>query len=101
MLVEGGAADVTYTRGVNGLPASWLKASLRDAGKPCLKEAAMAKLFASETAEKICSAAIQTLGGYGYVSDFPVERIYRDVRVCQIYEGTSDIQKILIGRALA
>jgi alkylation response protein AidB-like acyl-CoA dehydrogenase len=78
----------------------WHAASLRDAGKPCLTEAAMAKLFASETAEKVCSAAIQTLGGYGYVSDFPVERIYRDVRVCQIYEGTSDVQKILIQRAL-
>jgi len=62
---------------------------------------AMAKLFASETAEAICSAAIQTLGGYGVVSDFPVERIYRDVRVCQIYEGTSDVQKIIIQRALA
>jgi butyryl-CoA dehydrogenase len=76
-------------------------ASLKDAGVPCLKEAAMAKLFASEMAEKVCSAAIQVFGGYGYVSDFPVERIYRDVRVCQIYEGTSDVQKILIGRALA
>ena len=79
----------------------WHAASLRDAGLPCLKEAAMAKLFASEMAEKVCSAAIQTLGGYGYVSDFPLERIYRDVRVCQIYEGTSDIQKLLIQRALA
>ena len=76
-------------------------ASLRDAGLPCLKEAAMAKLFASETAEQVCSVAIQTLGGYGVVSDFPVERIYRDVRVCQIYEGTSDVQKIIIQRALA
>jgi butyryl-CoA dehydrogenase len=75
-------------------------ASLRDAGQPCLKEAAMAKLFASEMAEKVCSDAIQVLGGYGYVSDFPVERIYRDVRVCQIYEGTSDVQKIIIQRAL-
>jgi butyryl-CoA dehydrogenase len=79
----------------------WHAASLRDAGKPCLKEAAMAKLFASEMAEAVCSAAIQTLGGYGYVNDFPVERIWRDVRVCQIYEGTSDVQKILIQRALA
>jgi len=79
----------------------WHAASLRDAGRPCLKEAAMAKLFASEVAEKVCSAAIQTLGGYGYVTDFPVERIYRDVRVCQIYEGTSDVQKIIIQRALA
>ena len=79
----------------------WHAASLRDAGRPCLKEAAMAKLFASEMAEEVCSAAIQTLGGYGYVSDFPVERIYRDVRVCQIYEGTSDVQKIIIQRALA
>ena len=76
-------------------------ASLKDAGLPCLKEAAMGKLFASEMAERVCSDAIQTLGGYGYVSDFPVERIWRDVRVCQIYEGTSDVQKILIGRALA
>ena len=76
-------------------------ASMKDAGLPCLKEAAMAKLFASEMAEKVCSDAIQIHGGYGYVTDFPVERIYRDVRVCQIYEGTSDIQKILIGRALA
>ena len=79
----------------------WHAASLRDAGRPCLKEAAMAKLFASEMAEQVCSVAIQTLGGYGYVSDFPVERIYRDVRVCQIYEGTSDVQKIIIQRALA
>ena len=79
----------------------WHAASLRDAGQPCLKEAAMAKLFASEMAERVCSAAIQTLGGYGVVNDFPVERIYRDVRVCQIYEGTSDVQKILIQRALA
>ena len=79
----------------------WHAASLKDAGLPCLKEAAMAKLMASEMAEKVCSGAIQVLGGYGYVSDFPVERIYRDVRVCQIYEGTSEVQKILIGRALA
>jgi alkylation response protein AidB-like acyl-CoA dehydrogenase len=79
----------------------WHAAALKDAGRPCLKEAAMAKLFASELAEKVCSAAIQIHGGYGYVNDFPVERIYRDVRVCQIYEGTSDVQKILIGRALA
>ncbi|GAA4033059.1 acyl-CoA dehydrogenase family protein [Actimicrobium antarcticum] len=79
----------------------WHAASLKDAGVPCLKEAAMAKLFASEMAERVCSDAIQIHGGYGYVTDFPVERIYRDVRVCQIYEGTSDIQKILIGRALA
>ena len=79
----------------------WHAAALRDAGRPCLKEAAMAKLVASEMAEQVCSAALQTLGGYGYVSDFPVERIYRDVRVCQIYEGTSDVQKIIIQRALA
>jgi hypothetical protein len=78
----------------------WHAAALRDAGRPCLKEAAMAKLFASEMAEQVCSAALQTLGGYGYVADFPVERIYRDVRVCQIYEGSSDVQKILIQRAL-
>jgi alkylation response protein AidB-like acyl-CoA dehydrogenase len=79
----------------------WHAAALKDAGQPCLKEAAMAKLFASEMAERVCSAAIQVFGGYGYVSDFPVERIYRDVRVTQIYEGTSEVQKILIGRALA
>lgn len=79
----------------------WHAASLKDAGRACLKEAAMAKLNASEMAERVCSDAIQVFGGYGYVSDFPVERIYRDVRVCQIYEGTSDIQKILIARALA
>ena len=76
-------------------------AALRDAARPCLKEACMAKLFASETAEEICSAALQTLGGYGYLSDFPVERIARDVRVCQIYEGTSDIQRLVISRALS
>jgi butyryl-CoA dehydrogenase len=79
----------------------WHAASLRDAEEPCLKEASMAKVFASEMAERVCSAAIQVHGGYGYVSDFPVERIYRDVRVCQIYEGTSDIQRMVIGRALA
>ena len=79
----------------------WHAACLKDAGRPCLKEAAMAKLMASEMAEAVCSGAIQVLGGYGYLSDFPVERIYRDVRVCQIYEGTSEVQKILIGRALA
>jgi hypothetical protein len=79
----------------------WHAAALKDAGRPCLKEAAMAKLLASEMAERVCSDAIQVHGGYGYVSDFPVERIYRDVRVCQIYEGTSEVQKILIGRALA
>jgi butyryl-CoA dehydrogenase len=75
-------------------------AALRDAGKPCLKEASMAKLFASESAEGVCSDAIQIHGGYGYVADFPVERIWRDVRVCKIYEGASDIQRMVIGRAL-
>ncbi len=75
-------------------------AALREAGRPALTEASMAKLFASEMAEKVCSAAIQTLGGYGYLKDFPVERIYRDVRVCQIYEGTSDIQRLVIARSL-
>ena len=78
----------------------WHAAALRDAGEPCLKEASMAKLFATEMAERVCSAAIQVHGGYGYVTDFPVERIYRDVRVCQIYEGTSDIQRLVIGRRL-
>lgn len=76
-------------------------AGLRDAGRACLKEASMAKLFASEMAERVCSDAIQIHGGYGYLADFPVERIYRDVRVCQIYEGTSDIQRLVIARALA
>ncbi|MBP7942911.1 MAG: acyl-CoA dehydrogenase [Polynucleobacter sp.] len=79
----------------------WRAAILKDAGKPCLTEASMAKLFASEVAEKVCTDAIQIHGGYGYVSDFPVERIYRDMRVCQIYEGASDIQRLVIGRALA
>lgn len=76
-------------------------ASLKDAGRPCLKESSMAKLFASEMAERVCSDAIQVHGGYGYLNDYPVERIYRDVRVCQIYEGTSDIQRMVIGRAIA
>jgi alkylation response protein AidB-like acyl-CoA dehydrogenase len=75
-------------------------AALRDSGQSCLKEASMAKLFASEIAEKVCSDAIQIHGGYGYLEDFPVERIYRDVRVCQIYEGTSDIQRMVIARSL-
>ena len=79
----------------------WHAAALRDAGRPCLKEASMAKLFASEMAEQVCSDAIQIHGGYGYLNDFPVERIYRDVRVCQIYEGASDIQRMLIGRTVA
>lgn len=78
----------------------WHAASLRDAGRPCLKEASMAKLFASEMAERVCSDAIQIHGGYGVTADFPVERIYRDVRVCQIYEGASEIQKLVIGRAV-
>jgi butyryl-CoA dehydrogenase len=79
----------------------WHAASLKDGGRPCLTEASMAKLFASEIAERICSDAIQVHGGYGYTSDFPVERIYRDVRVAQIYEGASDIQRLVIGRAIA
>ena len=76
-------------------------ASLKDANLPCLKEASMAKLFASTMAERVCSDAIQIHGGYGYVSDFPVERIYRDVRVSQIYEGASDIQRLVIAREVA
>lgn len=75
-------------------------ARLREAGLPCLVEASQAKLFASEMAEQVCSAAIQILGGYGYLADYPVERIYRDVRVCQIYEGTSDVQRMVIARSL-
>ncbi len=76
-------------------------AQLRDNNLPCLKEACMAKLFASEIAEKVCSEAIQILGGYGYLRDYPVERIYRDVRIAQIYEGTSEVQRMVIGRAIA
>jgi alkylation response protein AidB-like acyl-CoA dehydrogenase len=75
-------------------------AQLKESGEPCLTEASMAKLFASEMAEKVCSDAIQVHGGYGYMSDYPVERIYRDVRICQIYEGTSDVQRIVIARTL-
>ncbi|API59727.1 acyl-CoA dehydrogenase [Tardibacter chloracetimidivorans] len=75
-------------------------ASIKDAGLPCLTEASMAKLVASETAEAVCSGAIQTLGGYGYLEEFGLAKIYRDVRVCQIYEGTSDIQRLVIARAL-
>jgi len=75
-------------------------AALKEAGEPCLSEASMAKLFASEMAEVVCSAALQIHGGYGYMSDYPVERIYRDVRICQIYEGTSDVQKMVIARNL-
>ena len=75
-------------------------ASLKEAGEPCLSEASMAKLFASEMAERVCSDAIQIHGGYGYMADYPVERIYRDVRICQIYEGTSDVQRMVIARGL-
>src|SRR3954462_5731354 len=75
-------------------------ARLRDEGKPCIREASMAKLFASEMAERVCSDAIQIHGGYGYVTDFPVERLWRDVRVTQIYEGANDIQRMVIGRTL-
>jgi alkylation response protein AidB-like acyl-CoA dehydrogenase len=75
-------------------------ACLKDAGLPCLKEASMAKLVASETAEAVCSGAMQTLGGYGYLEEFGIAKLYRDVRVCQIYEGTSDIQRMVIARAL-
>jgi butyryl-CoA dehydrogenase len=77
-----------------------LAAGKKDAGTPCLQEASMAKLFASEMAERVCSAAIQIMGGYGYLRDYPVERIYRDVRICQIYEGTSEIQRLVIARDL-
>jgi butyryl-CoA dehydrogenase len=80
---------------------TWRAAQLKDAGRPCLTEASMAKMFASEAAEKIASDAIQIHGGVGYTSDFPVERIYRDVRVCQIYEGANDIQRLVIGRSIA
>ncbi len=78
----------------------WHAAALRSAGQKCLKEASMAKLFATDMAEAVCSDAIQTLGGYGYLKDFPVERIYRGVRGARIYEGTNDIQKLVIARDL-
>lgn len=78
----------------------WHAASLREAGIPCISQASMAKLFASEIAERVCSDAIQIHGGYGYMSDYPVERIYRDARICQIYEGTSDVQRMVIARNL-
>mgnify|MGYP000588430417 CR=1 FL=1 len=95
------AGQVAFPGGaVDNTDATLIAAALREAGQPCLTEASMAKLFASEMAEKVCSDALQTLGGYGYLSDFPLERIYRDVRVCQIYEGTSDIQRMVIARNL-
>ena len=75
-------------------------ARLKEAGQSCLTEASMAKLFASEMAERVCSNALQVFGGYGYLKDFPIERICRDARVCQIYEGTSDIQRLVIARSL-
>jgi len=75
-------------------------ARLRTAGQPCLSEASQAKLFASEMAEEVCSKAIQIHGGYGYLEDYPVERLYRDARITQIYEGTSEIQRLLIAREL-
>ena len=78
----------------------WHAASLREAGIPCISQASMAKLFASEMVERVCSDAIQVLGGYGYMRDYPVERIYRDARICQIYEGTSDVQRMVIARNL-
>ncbi len=78
----------------------WHAAALREAGMPCLSAASMAKLFASEMVERVCSDAIQIHGGYGYMSDYPVERIYRDARICQIYEGTSDVQRMVIARSL-
>jgi len=104
-LVEHQAVNFKLADMATGIEAArqlvWHAAALRDAGQPCLKEASMAKLFASEMAERVASDAIQIHGGYGYVNDFPVERIYRDVRVCQIYEGTSEIQRLVIGRSLA
>jgi butyryl-CoA dehydrogenase len=103
-LIEHQAVNFRLADMATGVEASrqlYLHAArLRDAGQPCIKEASMAKLFASEAAEKVCSDAIQIHGGYGYVNDFPVERLWRDVRVTQIYEGASDIQRLVIGRAL-
>ncbi|MFK7943012.1 MAG: acyl-CoA dehydrogenase family protein [Paracoccaceae bacterium] len=76
-------------------------AAMKDRGEPCLKEACMAKLFCAEAAERVSSDAIQTLGGYGYLADYEIERIYRDQKVCRIYEGTDDIQKLIIARQIA
>ncbi|MGU7773952.1 acyl-CoA dehydrogenase family protein [Burkholderia sp. MR1-5-21] len=75
-------------------------AKLRTAGLPCLSEASQAKLFASEMAERVCSDAIQIHGGYGYLADYEVERHYRDARITQIYEGTSEVQRMVIARQL-
>lgn len=104
-LIEHQAANFRLADMATGIEVArqmvWHAASLRDAKRDCLKEASMAKLFASDTAEKICSEAIQLHGGYGYTSDFPVERLYRDVRVTRIYEGANDIQRLLIGRTIA
>ena len=75
-------------------------ASLRQNGQPCLSEASQAKLFASEVCEFVCTKAIQIFGGYGYLQDYPVERLYRDSRITQIYEGTSEVQRLVIARAL-
>ena len=75
-------------------------ASMRERSEPCLSEASQAKLFASEMAEAVCSKAIQIYGGYGYLEDYPVERFYRDARITQIYEGTSEVQRLVIARAL-
>ena len=82
------------------LQAAWAKQNAKASGARTTLHGSMAKLFASEMAERVCSSAIQILGGYGYLNDFPVERIYRDVRICQIYEGASDIQRMLIARDL-
>ncbi len=90
------ATDVEVARQM-----TWHAAQLKDAGRPCGREAAMAKLHASEMAERVCSHAIQVHGGYGYIEDFPVEKLYRDARVCQIYEGTSEIQRLVISREIA
>jgi alkylation response protein AidB-like acyl-CoA dehydrogenase len=99
--VGGAATDyVSYALALIEPAAAADGASLKDAGIPCLKEASMAKLIDSETAELVCSGAIQTLGGYGYLEEFGIAKIYRDVRVCQLYEGTSDIQRMVIARTL-
>ena len=99
--VVGDVADPeAVARAVEGVEMVFHAAATRDVGLPALQAASMAKLFASEMAEKVCSDAMQTFGGYGYTEDFPVERLWRDVRVCQIYEGTSDIQRMVIARSL-
>ena len=93
--------NTTLSAGSCTAASEAMAARLKSAGLPCLSEASQAKLFASEMAEKVCSQAVQIHGGYGYLEDYPVERYYRDARITQIYEGSSEIRRLLIARELA